>query len=89
MKSVLVFGDSLSWGRVPGQRERHVFEDRWPNIVSNALGDDVRVIEECLPGRTTVFDDPFPGRSKWASSTAYDLGQPSTHRSVHPHARHQ
>ena len=64
MKTVLVYGDSLSWGRVPGRRDRHPFEARWTNILAARLGDDVRVVEECLPGRTTVFDDPFqPGRN--------------------------
>ncbi len=64
MKTVLVYGDSLSWGRVPGRRDRHPFEARWTNILAERLGDDVRVVEECLPGRTTVFDDPFqPGRN--------------------------
>lgn len=67
MKQILVYADSLSWGIVPGTRNRHPFDVRWPGRLENGLkaaGEDVRVIEDCLNGRRTVFDDPFkPGRS--------------------------
>ena len=57
MKSILTFGDSLTWGFVAGQDARHPFEDRWPNALATALGNKARVIEEGQNGRTTVFDD--------------------------------
>jgi lysophospholipase L1-like esterase len=64
---ILVYGDSLSWGIVPGTRERLAFDDRWPQIMERQLsraGHQVRVIEDCLNGRRTVWDDPFkPGRN--------------------------
>src|SRR4029453_18266911 len=67
MKQILVYGDSLSWGIVPGTRERHPFGVRWPGrleTVLTARGSPVRVIEDCLNGRRTVWDDPFkPGRN--------------------------
>jgi lysophospholipase L1-like esterase len=67
MKHILVYGDSLSWGIVPGTRLRLPFSQRWPGILEAELvrgGDTVRVIEDCLNGRRTVWDDPFkPGRS--------------------------
>ncbi len=67
MQSILVFGDSLSWGIVPGTRKRLAFEERWPGVMENALlaaGKKVRVIEDCLNGRRTVWEDPFkPGRN--------------------------
>ncbi len=56
---LLCYGDSVSWGIVPGTRQRHVFEKRWPGILQGLLGPKVRVIEECLNGRTTAWDDPF------------------------------
>ncbi len=59
MKTVLAFGDSLTWGAVPGSDDRHAFEDRWPNVLERELGDGVRVIENGLNGRTTVHDDRF------------------------------
>lgn len=67
MQQILVYGDSLSWGIVPGTRERLPFERRWPMVMEAALvaeGLRVRVIEDCLNGRRTVWEDPFkPGRN--------------------------
>jgi len=67
MKQILVYGDSLSWGIVPGTRRRLPFSERWPGILEAELvrtGAAVRVIEDCLNGRRTVWDDPFkPGRN--------------------------
>ena len=67
MKQILVYGDSLSWGIVPGTRERQPFAVRWPGRLEAALtgrGAPVRVIEDCLNGRRTVWEDPFkPGRN--------------------------
>ena len=62
-----MYGDSLSWGIVPGTRRRLLFSQRWPGILENELvrdGLSVRVVEDCLNGRRTVWDDPFkPGRN--------------------------
>jgi lysophospholipase L1-like esterase len=67
MQQILVYGDSLSWGINPGTRERHPFGVRWPTVLEqglNGAGMRVRVLEDCLNGRRTVFDDPFlPGRN--------------------------
>jgi len=66
MQHVLVYGDSLSWGIVPSTRKRFAFDERWPGVMEHQLGAagrSVRVIEDCLNGRRTVWDDPFkPGR---------------------------
>ena len=67
MQHVLVYADSLSWGIVPGTRKRLSFDQRWPGVMENALnssGERVRVVEDCLNGRRTVWEDPFkPGRN--------------------------
>jgi lysophospholipase L1-like esterase len=67
LKQILVYGDSLAWGIVPLTRQRLRFDERWPGVLENALlaaGTRVRVIEDCLNGRRTVWDDPFkPGRN--------------------------
>lgn len=67
MKHILVYSDSLSWGIIPASRKRLLFEQRWPGVMEIALcaaGQKVRVIEDCLNGRRTVWDDPFkPGRN--------------------------
>jgi lysophospholipase L1-like esterase len=57
MKSILAFGDSLTWGAVALKSLRHPHEVRWPNALAAGLK-NVRVIEEGMNGRTTVFDDP-------------------------------
>ena len=58
MKSILAFGDSLTWGFEAGTFKRHPFESRWPNVLAAGLGGKARVIEEGMNGRTTVFPDP-------------------------------
>jgi len=65
--TVLVYGDSLTWGIIPDTRNRFPFDVRWPGVLENQLrasGKNVRIIEDCLNGRRTVWEDPFrPGRS--------------------------
>lgn len=67
MQHVLVYSDSLSWGIIPMTRKRLPFDQRWPGVMEIALcsaGRKVRVVEDCLNGRRTAFDDPFkPGRN--------------------------
>jgi lysophospholipase L1-like esterase len=64
---ILVYADSLTWGIIPGTRRRLPFAARWPGVMEAALnagGRAVRVIEDCLNGRRTAWDDPFkPGRN--------------------------
>ena len=63
MKSILVYGDSLVWGRNASNRDRHKYEDRWPNILGAKLK-NVRVWEAGLGGRTTDLNFPgLPGRN--------------------------
>lgn len=58
MKTILAFGDSLTFGAnpIPGGA-RHAYEDRWPTALEKALDGKARVIAEGLGGRTTVHDD--------------------------------
>lgn len=66
MQQILVYGDSLSWGIVPGTRQRLTFNRRWPGVLEHELltrGHAVRMVEDCLNGRRTVWEDPIkPGR---------------------------
>ena len=57
MKTVLCYGDSLTWGYSAEGPARHAHEDRWPNVLQASLGQSVQVISEGLNGRTTAFDD--------------------------------
>src|SRR5580700_6770285 len=64
---VFVYADSLTWGIIPNTRKRLPFDERWPGVLENkltSLGHRLRVIEDCLNGRRTVWEDPFkPGRN--------------------------
>jgi lysophospholipase L1-like esterase len=66
-RQILVYGDSLTWGIVPNTRRRLPFDARWPGVLERELvaaGRAVRVIEDCLNGRRTVWEDPYkPGRN--------------------------
>lgn len=58
MKTVLAYGDSITWGTDPARAgQRHAFADRWPNVLQARLGEGVQVVAEGLGGRTTAHDD--------------------------------
>jgi len=62
MKQILIYSDSLSWGIIPGTRNRLPFEKRWPGVFESTLkttGKNVRVFENCLNGRRTCWPDPY------------------------------
>lgn len=56
MKTVLAFGDSLTFGTDQSDAARHPKADRWPEVVARETGFDV--ISEGLRGRTTCYDQP-------------------------------
>ena len=57
--TVLCYGDSNTWGHDPSTGERLARDQRWPGVLRRSLGLGYEVIEEGLPGRTTVFSDPL------------------------------
>ena len=58
MKTILCFGDSNTYGLIPGYKGRYNFSTRWTGILSDMLEEyNFRIVEEGLCGRTTVFDD--------------------------------
>ncbi len=61
-RTILCYGDSNTWGYVPGPvKERFPPHSRWPGVISKLLRTRYRVIEAGLCARTTVFDDPIEG----------------------------
>lgn len=64
MKTILCYGDSLTWGYDPTTSNRIDRNKRWPGVLKNNLSDEYVIIEEGLNGRTTVWDDPLHGRYK-------------------------
>ena len=58
MKHVLCFGDSNTWGFIPGTCKRYDEHTRWTGILQDELGADWRIHENGQNGRTTVFPEP-------------------------------
>lgn len=67
-RTILIFGDSNTWGYDPSTNGRFQHDDRWTNMLTSSLnnGDvDVNhtmryryhVVVEGLNGRTTIFSD--------------------------------
>lgn len=56
MKNILCYGDSITWGYVPGSGERWDENQRWPMLLQKQLGSEFHVIENGINGRTTAFD---------------------------------
>ena len=65
MRTILCYGDSNTYGTAPMQHleddRRFGHGERWVSVMRAALGADWWVVEEGLPGRTTVLDDPIEG----------------------------
>lgn len=60
MKQVLCFGDSNTYGLIPGTANRYGTGVRWTSILSGILSKKgYQIIEEGLCGRTTIFEDPL------------------------------
>ena len=58
MKQILCFGDSNTYGLIPGTKDRYPWEVRWTGILAEGIREKgFQVVEEGLCGRTTVFED--------------------------------
>lgn len=58
MKTILAYGDSITYGANPVMGgPRHAYADRWPSVLEAGLGGAARVVAEGLGGRTTSHDD--------------------------------
>ena len=56
-RTLVCFGDSNTWGYIPGSNgERHPHNVRWPVQLQALLGSDCEVIAEGLNGRTASFE---------------------------------
>jgi lysophospholipase L1-like esterase len=84
MMTVLCYGDSNTFGTPPvlarDELRRFAPDERWPGILRRELGSGWSVIEEGLPGRTTVHGDPIEGAHK--NGLSYLLPCLESHRPI-------
>lgn len=68
MPTLLCFGDSNTHGSIPMLHRDDIRrlgpDERWPGVLRRELGAGWTLIEEGLPGRTTLHDDPIEGVHK-------------------------
>ena len=57
VKTILAYGDSLTWGSNPATGGRHPEAVRWPTVLEKALEGRARVVTDALRGRTTAYDE--------------------------------
>lgn len=57
-KRVLCFGDSNTWGYIPGSGQRLEETERWTGVCQQFLGEDYIILEDGANGRSTNVDDP-------------------------------
>ena len=57
MKTILAYGDSLTWGSSPTDGARHAKPNRWPEALQAGLGGKAEIITDGLRGRTTAYDE--------------------------------
>ena len=72
-KQILCYGDSNTWGFMPGTGMRYPTDVRWTGVCQEALGEDYRIIDNGLNGRTTVLDDRFSDYLNGKKSLGYAL----------------
>ena len=60
MRKILCYGDSNTWGLIPGTKERYPWGVRWTSLLQEKLKTrDIRILGEGLCGRTTVYEKEY------------------------------
>ena len=80
IKNVLCYGDSNTYGYIPGSGGRYPKSVRYPGRLQMLLGNEYNVIEEGCCGRTTLYDDAIDG---WKNGLDYLIPCIYSHRPVH------
>ena len=59
LKTIVCFGDSNTWGHIPGSAgERYPRDVRWPARLATAFAGEAEVISEGLSGRNATLESP-------------------------------
>ena len=59
VKTILCYGDSITWGYNPKDGTRFEYFQTWPGVMEKILGSGYKVITEAITGRTTCWDLPY------------------------------
>lgn len=83
MGNILAFGDSNTWGLIPGSfpYRRYSEKVRWTGVLQKKVR-NMRVLEEGLCGRTTVFEDKYRSGRKGVNTLKKILAGKSSFNSV-------
>lgn len=73
MKKILCYGDSNTWGFIPGTGRRYPANIRWTGVLAELLGPEYEIIEDGISGRTTVWDDPLAPCRNGLEGLGYSL----------------
>lgn len=64
MRNILCYGDSNTWGYMPGSMDQKLmlakrldYNIRWTGVLQDLLGENYHIIEAGLNGRTTCFEE--------------------------------
>ena len=58
-KNILIYGDSLAYGKVPKEEKRFAVSDTFPGIVRHILGNEYQIVNEGLRGRMLAGENPL------------------------------
>ncbi len=72
-KRILCYGDSITWGYIPGTGRRYDENTRWTGILQKNLGNGYTVLEDGLNGRTTIYDASLKRYRNGLESLGYSL----------------
>ncbi len=73
MKKILCYGDSNTWGYVPGTGERYPEDVRWPCVCQKELGEEFKIIEDGINGRTTCYEPGWGDAKNGREGLSYAL----------------
>lgn len=59
MKNVLIYGDSLVYGKMPGIPTRYPREKNFIGVLERALGNEYQIVDEGLRARTLAGENSF------------------------------
>ena len=89
MKTIVCYGDSNTWGYIPGSaEERYPYDIRWTGVLQRLLGAEYHVIEEGLrlshSPLTFRYFQKFTVIENYPSFTIYDSRRSSVITCVYP-----